>query len=181
MIHQLSVQNAIDGTLLQRLSGTMTDDAGRRILVKRPRKVSTDGRKPSAWVDPAASTQLELVSTQMLKVMLSSRDKSNRKGIEKAANTAAEGVLARNPSNGQFEIIEDDDLQAILNGVPDLPKLSRPADATVEPLRDYVDDDHLSLVSMKALRKVLDDDGDAENDPVSAETESRSFNPYNKY
>lgn len=171
----------MDGTLLQRLSGTMTDDTGRKILVRRPRKVTTNGRKRSERLDPAASAELELVSTQMLKVMLSSRDNSDRRAIEKAADTATEGVLARNSGNGQFEIVEDEYLQAILSDMQGLPTLSRPTDATVEPLRDYVDDDHLSLVSTQALRRVLDDDSDSENDPVVTDTEPSDFNPYNKY
>jgi len=156
----------------------MSDDTPNKVLVRRPRKVEMDGNGRSVWVDPVASADLELVSTQMLKQILSSRDESDRKAIEEAADVATEGVLARDPSNGQFEIIEDDDLQAILNENQGLPKLSRPADATLEPLRDYADDDQLSLVSTQALRKVLGDESEDEKQPATAEMGSAGFNPY---
>jgi hypothetical protein len=156
----------------------MSDDGPKQVLVKRPSKVNVDDRGRSVWVDPVESAELELVSTQMLKVMLSSHDESDRKAIEKAADTAADGVLARNPSNGQFEIIDDDDLQTILDENQGLPKLTRPADATLEPLRDYVDDEELSLVSTQALRKVLL--GDIKDQQEAEETDGKSagFDPY---
>jgi len=155
----------------------MSEDAPKKVLVNRPAKVAADGRGQSVWVDPVISAELELVSTQMLKVMLTSRDDTDRLAIEEAADTALEGVLARDPANGQFEIIENEELQAILNENQDLPKLSRPADVTIAPLHDYADDDQLSLVSTQALRRVLNDDSD-EQETEPAENESRGFNPY---
>lgn len=154
----------------------MSEDTPKKVLVRRPPRIAADGHGRSVWVDPVASAELELVSTQMLKVMLSSRDDAERKAIEEAADTAIDGVLARDPANGQFEIIEDDDLQAILDENQGLPKLSRPADATIEPIRDYVDNESLSLVSTQALRKVLnDDDGQDAETPL---IEPTGFNPY---
>jgi len=151
----------------------MSETASKKVLVSRPPKIASDGHGRSVWVDPVESAELELVSTQMLKVMLSSRDDADRKAIEKAANTAVDGVLARDPVNGEFEIIDDDDLQAILDQNHGLPEISRPADATLEPIHDYVDDDHLSLVSTQALRKVLNDD-----DSQQPDAEPVGFNPY---
>jgi hypothetical protein len=57
-------------------------------------------------------------------------------------------------------MIDDEELEAILEANQDLPKISKPADATLEPLRDYVAEDALSLVSARALRRVLGDEGD---------------------
>lgn len=156
----------------------MSDNAPKKVLVRRPQKIASDGHGRSVWVDPVESAELELVSTQMLKVMLSSRNESDRKAIEEAANTAVDGVLVRDTANGQFEIIDDDDLQAILDEVQGLPNISRPADATVEPIRDYVDNDNLSLVSTQALRKVLNDDDEGSPEPETAQPESAGFNPY---
>jgi hypothetical protein len=154
----------------------MAENASRKVLVRRPPKIASDGHGRSVWVNPVESAELELVSTQMLKIMLSSRDDAERKAIEDAADTSVDGVLARDPANGQFEIIEDNDLQAILDENQGLPEMSQPADATLEPIRDYVDDDHLSLVSTQALRKVLsnDDSQDAETPSI----ELAGFNPY---
>ena len=159
----------------------MSDRVSRKILVQRPSKIRSDGHGRSVWAEPVESAELELVSTQMLKVMLSSRDDSDRKAIEETVRSDAEGVLARNPSSGRFELIDDDELQAILDTNQDLPKVSKPSDATLEPLRDYVDDEELSLVSSQALRRVLGDtanDADAEPDQVELAEAAGGFNPY---
>lgn len=156
----------------------MTDDAPKKVLVNRPAKVAIDGHGRSVWVDPVDSAELELVSTQMLKQILSSHDESDRKAVEKAADTATDGVLARDPVSGGFEIIDDDDLQSLLDENQGLPKITRPADATLQPLRDYVDEDQLSLVSTQALRKILNDDSDDSQAAETAEDKSVGFNPY---
>jgi hypothetical protein len=144
--------------------------------VRRAKKVAAESDGRSARVNPEDTTQLELVSTQELKQILASRDDTDRRAIEQAADTAATGVLARDVNTGHFEIIDDDDLQEFLNDNEGLPELSRPADATLEPLRDYPDDEQLSLVSTQALRRVLSEDTGIE--PV---TENEiGFNPYDR-
>jgi len=153
----------------------MADRTPRKVLVKRPTRIREDGSGRSVWADPVESAELELVSTQMLKQILTSRDDTERKAIENIANVSADGVLARHPTTGGFEIIEDDELQVILDDNQGLPEVSRPADATLEPLRDYVDDEQLSLVSTQALRKVLNDDDVAEEEPL---LNGGGFNPY---
>ena len=136
-----------------------------------------DGPGGPGQPDAARSGELELVSTQILKQILSSNDVENRKAVKEVAMTTGEGVLARDPATGYFEIIEDDELQAIVDSGQALPKLSRPSDVTVEPLHDYADCDHLSLVSTHALRRVLGDDDD-EQKAESAEVDVGEFNPY---
>ena len=155
----------------------MSGDTPNKVLVRRPTKIKTDGRGRSDWADPVESAKLELVSTQTLKQILSSSDQQNRKAIAEAANTATDGVLARDPATGYFEIIDDADLQVILDTNSDLPKLTRPVDVTLEPLHDYADDESMSLVTTMALRKVLakgDDDSLAET-----EVDSSGMDPYN--
>lgn len=155
----------------------MSDDSPNKVLVRRPTKIKTDGRGRSVWADPVESAKLELVSTQTLKQILSSNDQQNRKAIEDAASTATDGVLARDPVTGFFEIIDDDDLQAILEFNSDLPKLSRPVDVTLEPLHDYADNEKLSLVSTMALRKVLAKDID--DSTPETEVDASGMEPYN--
>ena len=159
----------------------MSDRVSRKILVQRPSKVRTDGSGRAVWAEPVESAEFELVSTQMLKVMLSSRDNSDRKAIEETARSDAEGVLARNPATGRFELIGDDELQAILESNQDMPKISKPADATLEPLRDYVAGNELSLVSSQALRRVLDTEV-ANTESAGGDEElangGSGFNPY---
>ncbi len=150
----------------------MSDRKSAKVMVQRRSKFAADGDDRAV-----ESTEVELVSTQMLKQILSSNDPENRKGIEKAAKSAGDGVLARNPATGYFEIIDDDELREILDSGQDLPKLSRPSDVTAEPLHDYADDEHLSMVGTEALRRVLDDD-EKEEDSEPAEVEAGEFNPY---
>jgi len=157
----------------------MTDRKSRKILVRRPTRVSTDSHGRSVWADPAESAELELVSTQMLKVMLTSKSKADIEAIGLAAAGGEDGVLVRHPGSGSFEIISDEELDEILAANEDLPKISKPADATLEPLKDYADDEKLSLVSSRALRRVLDDGQDAAADKERERFESvGGFNPY---
>ena len=157
----------------------MSDSESRKILVKRPNRITTDSRGRSVWADPVESAELELVSTQMLKVMLTSKDENDRKAIEAAAAGNDNGVLARIPGSGSFEIIRDDELDEILAANDDLPKISKPADATVEPLKDYPDDEQLSLVSTQALRRVLgDEQNDTAEDAELSVDAGGGFNPY---
>ena len=155
----------------------MSDEKSARVLVRRPSKIKTDGQGRSIPANSGEGAVLELVSTQILKQILSSNDAKNRQAVEEAAKTTAEGVLARDPATGYFEIIEDDELQAIVDSGQDLPKLSRPEDVTVQPLHDYADNEHLSLVSLQALRRVLLDD-DEEEESAAAEVDTGGFNPY---
>jgi hypothetical protein len=145
----------------------MSDDTSNKVLVRRPTKIKTDSHGRSVRAEPVESAELELVSTQILKQILSSRDIKYREAIKDAADTATDGVLARDPVTGFFEIINDTDLQVILEANSDLPKLSRPTDVTLEPLHDYADDENLSLVTTMALRNVLAKD----NDDVTTEPE----------
>jgi len=159
----------------------MTDKNTDSYLVKRRPKVSTDSRGASVWDAPIESTELELVSTLMLKKILKSDDgKKNRDAIEKGASETGDGVVARDPQNGEFEIVSDDELKAILEDVQQMQPSSRPADVTLEPLAEDADVNELSLVSTQMLRKILvtnDDDPGRPDKP--AEESSGGFDPYN--
>jgi hypothetical protein len=135
-------------------------------------------RRRSTEANSGDSAELELVSTQMLKQILSSNDVENRRAIGDAAKTPKDGVLARDPETGFFEIIDEDELQAIVDSGQDLPKLRRPSDVTAEPLHDYADDEHLSLVSAQALRQVIVDDEEQADEAESSDAEDGDFNPY---
>ena len=148
----------------------MGDEKSARVMVRRPSAASAGSESDGQ------GNELELVSTQMLKQILSSSDVQNRKGVEDAAKSTGDGILARDPATGYFEIIDEDELRAIVESREDLPKLSRPSDVTVAPLHDYADSEHLSLVSIQALRRVLDG-GDEQEEAEAAEV--GGFNPYN--
>jgi hypothetical protein len=150
------------------------------IKIRRPPRVRTDGQGRSVWEDPVdTAEELELVSTQALKIILESDDKIARQALADAANTGNNGVLARHPASGAFEVIEDDELQKILDSASDLPPISRPADVTLEPVNPDAGEE-LSLVSTQALRKILG------TEPPKSEVGKKTkrdtgggFDPYN--
>jgi hypothetical protein len=121
-------------------------------------------RTKSLQPNAKSEMDLELVSTQMLKQILSSRDKSDAKAVEDAANTASEGVLARHAESGSYEIIDEAEFETLLGIQENLPELRRPADVTMRPLCDYAEKNHFSLVSSKALRRALGDDPESAGD-----------------
>lgn len=154
----------------------MSEKRPTKVLIRRPSKVRTDDRGRSVWADPIESAELELVSTQTLKQILASSDESGRKSIANLATTVSDGVLARDPATGMFKIIDDEELQEILKTEDGLPTMSRPTDVTLEPLRDYEDVEHLSLVSTLALRRVLKPNEKTEPDKKT--DMGGGFNPY---
>lgn len=159
----------------------MSEEKSAKVLVQRPANRQPGDEPHSVWADPVESAELELVSTQTLKQILTARDDSGRKSIESLATTANDGVLVRDTATGMFKIIDDDELQEILAQQESLPNLSRPVDVTLEPLRDYESIDHLSLVSTIALRRVLTSDGNDSTGEPDEKTDrkiDRGFNPY---
>jgi hypothetical protein len=146
--------------------------------VRRPATTSVAPDELAEEISTGASIELELISTQMLKQILASNDDGSRSAIEEAAGGSVEGVLARDTATGYFEIIDNDELQAILDQQENLPKISCPSDATLEPLHDYVESESLSLVSTQALRRVFEGDKADEPDALS-DLKARGYNPYN--
>jgi hypothetical protein len=144
------------------------------VMVRRPAATGPDGDSAG----DNAGNEVELVSTQMLKQILCSKDVENRRGVADAAKRDGEGVLARDPETGYFVILDEDELKAIVESGQELPKLSRPSDVTVAPLHDYADSEHLSLVSVQALRRVLDDHEGEDQEVESVEAGDADFNPY---
>lgn len=151
----------------------IADDYTATIRIRRPSKVTTDDRGRTVWAGDIQEAELELVSTAELKQILESSDPASRSAIEQVASGKADGVLARDPATGLFEIISDSDLQAALA------KDSRAAPKAaggLEPAKDQPGED-LSLVSTQVLRKVLKEDntpGAPKKDPGGG------FDPYNR-
>ncbi|MGH8193129.1 MAG: hypothetical protein ACREQ8_01830 [Woeseiaceae bacterium] len=157
----------------------MADDYVTTIRIRRPAKVTTDDRGRSVWADTIETAELELVSTAELKKILATSDEESLSAIEKAVTPTDEGVLARDPATGLFEIISDTDLQAILAENDHLPKTRQPADVTLESVRNAPAeaDGELSLVSTQVLRKVLS--RDLPKPPPSKKDSGGGFDPYN--
>ena len=160
----------------------MSDELFKTMRLVRRGKVTTDDRGRSVWAEPVADAELELVSTQMLQQMLESGDEERKERL-KAASSARDGVLARNTSTEEFEVIDDDDLKAALSVAGDNTGPGRVADVIYEPVVDDAGDDdaeELSLVSTQMLRKMLgaDEEPDAA-EKAPEEGVGQSFDPYN--
>lgn len=151
----------------------MADDYTATIRIKRPSKVTTDDRGRTVWAGEIQEAELELVSTNELKQILEASDPARRSAIEQVASGKTDGVLARDPATGLFEIVSDSDLQAALAQEPGSRQPAAPAGG-LEPVEDRSGED-LSLVSTQVLRKVLKSDaksGAPKKDPGGG------FDPY---
>lgn len=161
----------------------MAEDYIPTVRIRRPAKVTTDDRGRTVWADTVETAELELVSTAELQKILASTDEDTRSAIQSIIREEEEGVLARDPTTGLFEIISDADLQAILENTNDLPKTRRSADVTLEPVnRQEDDDEELSLVSTQVLRKILAKDSPKAASPSKDKLprdKGGGFDPYN--
>lgn len=128
----------------------MANDYTATIRIRRPSKVTTDDRGRTVWAGDIEEAELELVSTTTLQQILDSSDPASRSAIEQVASGDADGVLARDPTTGLFQIISDSELQAAL--AQDEGRTAAPG--ALEPQTGRSGEE-LSLVSTQVLRKVL--------------------------
>lgn len=159
----------------------MTDELKKTVKILRPPKIAKGEGGRSVWLDPVETANLELVSTAMLKQILSSDDQYQKQKIRDAAD-GKDGVLAHNVAADSFEIIDDADLQAILDSNPKGVAAIKAVETVLEPLssRADIDDEELSLVSTQALRVMLRTDGDGlEIDDIDGLADSGGSDPYN--
>ncbi|MGI9224677.1 MAG: hypothetical protein ACR2QX_09395 [Woeseiaceae bacterium] len=156
------------------------DDFKQTVRIVRKPKVALDEHGHSVWTDTVETAELELVSTTMLRKVLESDDKKTRRRIEEVAK-GKDGVLAHDAEKNQFEIIDDDDLQAALDSAADTPAQTRSADVVLAPLSEHVnEEEELSLVSTQMLRKILaGDDPEANLDSADSVDDTGGFDPYN--
>lgn len=160
----------------------MSDDYVTTVRIRRPARVSTDGGR-NVWADTVEEIELELVSTQQLESLLQSGDEDTRGAIREVLSGQQEGVLARDPSTGLFQVISEEDLKNILDDNQDLPGRRRPASATLEPARREEEGGELSLVSTQMLRKIIRSDEKPARrvqgiKPRAGKDRSGGFDPY---
>lgn len=161
----------------------MAEDYIPTVRIRRPARVTTDDRGRTVWADTVETAELELVSTAELQKILASPDEHTRNAIQGIIREEEEGVLARDPATGLFEIISDADLQAILENTNDLPKTRRVADGTLEAVGGQEGgEEQLSLVSTQVLRKILGKDSTNAASPAMDKLprdKGGGFDPYN--
>jgi hypothetical protein len=169
----------------------MAEDYAPTVRIRRPAKVTTDARGRTVWADTVETAELELVSTLQLQKILESSDDDTRSAIQRIVAEEQEGVLARDPATGLFEIISDADLRAILDAADHPPVARRQVQATLEPVAPEAEggDEELSLVRTQVLRKILARDApgnapkntrrDAPRAALRTKDKSGGFDPYN--
>lgn len=130
----------------------MADEHTATIRIRRPSKVTTDERGRTVWAGEVETAELELVSTGQLEQLLAGSDEKSRTAIEQALRGDAEGVLARDPTTGLFQIVSEEDVAAALAAERGT------VSGRLEPVRGGTAEE-LSLVSTQVLRRRLDTGG----------------------
>lgn len=160
----------------------MSDDYVATVRIRRPARVSTDGGR-NVWADTVEEVELELVSTAELEAILESGDEDTRGAIRQALSGQQEGLLARDPATGLFQVISEDDLKGMLDDNEGLPGRRRAADVTLEPAGEETESEELSLVSTQMLRTIIRSDEKparpATGVKPKAKDRSGGFDPYN--
>jgi hypothetical protein len=155
----------------------MNDKLTQSARIRRSSKFTTDDSGRTVLVDEMETTNLELMSTQMLRQILDTSDLETNDDLRQIAEGES-GLLARDIDKGNFEIISDGELEHILKasdaelGATNISSLDD--DEMVEPVTD---DDELDLVDTQMLRIALNLK-DAE-EPAADEPLEKRFDPYN--
>lgn len=162
----------------------MSDNHVATVRIRRPARVTTDGGR-NVWSETIETVELELVSTAQLEAILQSEDEVAQGAIRKVLSGKREGVLARDPASGAFEIIGEDDLETLLGENENLPIRRPQTGASAEPAGRDDEPAELSLVSTQMLRQMIPtQDGTASKPappvkPKAVKDRSGGFDPYN--
>ena len=147
------------------------------VIIRRPTKVSIDDRGHNVWTAPIEETELELMSTQELKLALAAADDADRKAIQAMAESGKQGVLARNPATGGFDVVTDEELRELQRDKT--VKLPRLFDEDAVPDTGGDEAQEFSLVTTQMLKQLLGHEeptGAGEED--EAADADKGFNPY---
>jgi len=129
-------------------------------LFRSSRFVKDDGDH-KVLVDTAETGTRQLMSAQMLQMVMDSGDVEANDNLRKIAEGES-GLIARDIDKNTFEVICDQDLQNILDGSDKNPGVKRYSSLVDEDLVEAVDGaDALDIVSTQMLRiafKMEDDD-----------------------
>ena len=88
----------------------MSDDFKQTIRIHRKAMSKSDDADPNVWTEPVDTVELELVSTVMLKQILTETDSATKRELESvaAANADFTGVLARDVESDRYEMVDAD-------------------------------------------------------------------------
>lgn len=154
----------------------MTDEYPTTIIIRRPAKVTTDGRGRAVWGEPIEDTELELMSTQALQAALECAEQADRDSMQALAEGDKDGVLVRDLATGLFEIMSEEELKLLLEN--DANEMAAKTEfVNSANLACSGEGDQLSLASTQILRKVLKGSDSSESGQESEDSTSRD--PYN--
>lgn len=146
------------------------------LRIQRPSKVAIDERGHTVWVAPVDDLELELMSSQELRLALAAADTDERASMEALVSQERDGIVIRDRATGVFDVVSEAQLQELLKGsgvslMPDIDTVTEcDADSACETL---------TLVTTQALRAILDPDSDEARLTPGADR-NRGFNPYDK-
>ena len=147
------------------------------VIIRRPSRVSIDDRGHNVWTEPIEETELELMSSGELKLALEAADDADREAIQAMAESGRQGVLARNPATGGFDVVTDDELRELQRDKT--VRLPRLFGEEVAPEAGGDEAQELSLVTTQMLKQLLGHEEPAgpgeENEAADA---GKGFNPY---
>jgi hypothetical protein len=146
------------------------------VIIRRPARVSIDDRGHNVWTAPIEETELELMTTQELKLALAAADDADRQAMHAMAESGKRGIVARNPATGVLDVVSEDELRELQRDkTVRLPQL---LDTDTAPVTGD-NAQELSLVSTQMLKQML---GNEElkglDEPEEIAEAKKGFNPY---
>lgn len=147
------------------------------VIIRRPARVSIDDRGHNVWTAPIEETELELMTTQELKVALAAADDADRQAMQAMAESGKRGIVARNPVTGALDVVSEDELRELQRDkTVRLPQL---LDTDTAPDTGNDDGQELSLVSTQMLKQMLgDEESKGPGEPEEIAEAEKGFNPY---
>ncbi len=147
------------------------------VVIRRPKRVKTDDRGRSIWAGDIEETELDLMSSQDLKLALRTANDVDRKSIRAAAESGIDGVVARDRATGLYEVISEAELQELMDKDTALSATVRRREMVSESADDNCAEE-FSLVSTQVLQRMLTQ-GDSE-DSFEVQDDNPGFDPYDK-
>ncbi len=136
---------------------SVSDESATTVIIRRPTMVKTNGRGRTVWVGPIEETELDLMSTEELKLALQAANDDDRGSIRAVAESGKNGIVARDRATGLYDVISDAELRDLMATNTGLSASIRCHDMVPESADDSCAAE-LSLVSTQALKQILNED-----------------------
>jgi hypothetical protein len=156
---------------------TKADESATTVLIRRPTKVKTDGRGRTVWAGAVEETELELMSSQQLRVAIDTANSVDSESIRAIVESGEDGVVARDHTTGLYAVISEAELQELMDADDALLTRERNRELVPEHMESDTGEE-LSLVSTQALKHMLSHDD--YDDTLDVLDDKPGFDPYDK-